>query len=89
MATITGAIDGDTTRQEDEQGRTLPSRRSGHTQTQESVHPTESKNTDEGREASKLMKAMHESGNVKPTYDYGMDHYGRRVGGQAKTINGP
>ena len=88
MATITGAIDGDTTRQEDEQGRTLPARRSGHTQTQESVHPTESKNTDEGREASKLMKAMHESGNVKPTYDYGMDHYGRRVGGQAKTING-
>jgi len=88
MATITEAIDGDTFRRKDEQGGDLSDLRVANVNTQESVHRDESKNTDEGREASKLMKTVAASGNMRQTHDYGRDHYDRGVGSGVKTING-
>ena len=88
MATITEAIDGDTFRQEDEQGRKLPDVRLSNVNTPESVHKDESKNTAKGDEASELVKAVTASGDMRKTHDYGMDHFGRQVGTVAKTING-
>ena len=88
MATITEAIDGDTFRRKDEQGRDLSDLRIANVDTQESVHRDESKNTGEGREASKLMKTVAASGNMRQTHDYGRDHHDRGVGSGSKTING-
>ncbi len=88
MAIITEAIDGDTFKQENELGRDLPDLRIGGAGTQESEHHIKSKNTQEGRDASRLMKTVAASGNMRKTHDYGRDHFNREVGSGAKTING-
>ncbi len=82
MPDIKRVIDGDTIATEDDKIRV------GYINTPESVHVDEDRNTSEGDIASEFAKDVLPKGKPVIEYNYGKDHFGRKVSSVKRDING-